>query len=244
MLKVYVPNSRDSSLVTQDTGIVDRFLEYNKTSSHSTFCNSPSEADLIIIFQGWSFKLPDYARELLSNAMFSKYAHKVYVVNYDSTIGEGFLPGCYVSLKKSNYDQARFRACAYPKIYNKHVAASDAKREHHRYLFSFRGTLHSHPVRQRMFDALSDEPNSLMVNNTKDFHSHTDEEKQLYVKDLIDSQFVLCPRGSSPNSYRLFEAMSTGRCPVIISDETRYMNGELTSMSRLRTNSIFHKYYR
>ena len=36
---------------------------------------------------------------------------------------------------------------------------------------------------------------------------------------MSDCLFVLCPRGHSPNTYRLYEAMSLGKCPVIISDE-------------------------
>jgi hypothetical protein len=33
------------------------------------------------------------------------------------------------------------------------------------------------------------------------------------------SKFVLCPRGLSPASIRLFEAMCAGRVPVVLSDE-------------------------
>jgi hypothetical protein len=34
-----------------------------------------------------------------------------------------------------------------------------------------------------------------------------------------NSKFVLCPPGGSPNTYRIYEAMSCGAVPVIISDE-------------------------
>jgi Exostosin family len=40
-----------------------------------------------------------------------------------------------------------------------------------------------------------------------------------YVESIIRSKFVLCPRGFSPSSYRIFEAMQLGRCPVVISDD-------------------------
>lgn len=39
-----------------------------------------------------------------------------------------------------------------------------------------------------------------------------------YIEDLLDSLFVLCPRGVGPTSMRLFEAMELGRAPVIIGD--------------------------
>jgi len=51
------------------------------------------------------------------------------------------------------------------------------------------------------------------------FHSHSVKEKQEYVDDILLSKFVLCPRGWSPVTYRLFEVMELGRCPVIISDD-------------------------
>jgi hypothetical protein len=40
-----------------------------------------------------------------------------------------------------------------------------------------------------------------------------------YARLLCDSQFVLCPRGVAPCSYRLTETMYAGRVPVIIADD-------------------------
>ena len=40
-----------------------------------------------------------------------------------------------------------------------------------------------------------------------------------YAKAILDSQFVLCPAGWGPATYRLFETMEMGRVPVILSDE-------------------------
>jgi Exostosin family len=37
-----------------------------------------------------------------------------------------------------------------------------------------------------------------------------------YAEAILDSQFILCPAGHGPSTYRLFEAM---RVPVILSDE-------------------------
>jgi hypothetical protein len=51
------------------------------------------------------------------------------------------------------------------------------------------------------------------------FHQHTDAQKVRYVEQILNSSFALCPRGWSPTTYRLFEVMALGRCPVIISDE-------------------------
>jgi len=40
-----------------------------------------------------------------------------------------------------------------------------------------------------------------------------------YYQSIIDSKFVLCPRGGSPSSVRIFETLAAGRIPVIISDD-------------------------
>jgi hypothetical protein len=39
-----------------------------------------------------------------------------------------------------------------------------------------------------------------------------------YAQALRNAKFAVCPRGVSPASIRLFEAMRAGRCPVVISD--------------------------
>ena len=44
-------------------------------------------------------------------------------------------------------------------------------------------------------------------------------QKRRYAEVIQNSKFVLCPVGSGPSSFRLFETMAAGRVPVIISDE-------------------------
>ena len=216
---VYVPFQSDCDLVTPDDSIVQRFIQYNIDTGRARLSHDPETADYIVLFQYWSFKLPAYVKVLCQNALIQKYAEKVYVVNYDSTVGEGFLPGCYVSLRKSTFNPASFAPCAYPKIYNENITTHNVKNQNPEYLVSFRGTLLSHPIRQTMYNALRDCANSKIVVNNTEFHTHTKDEKLRYIDDILHSVFVLCPRGSSPNSYRIFETMSLGRCPVIISDE-------------------------
>jgi len=223
-IKVYLASPDETDLVSDDLRLGQKFIQHNFDNARAIQATSANEADIIIIFQGWSFKLPEYADQLCVDPLIQNYAHKVYVVNYDSTVREGFFPGCYVSLQKSHYDPKRFVPCAYPKVYNEFIDDSLIS-EPTKYLLSFRGTLHSHEVRGRMFNDLKHAKNSLMIDNTKVFHSHTAHEKKTYLKQLAQSQFVLCPRGTSPNSYRLFETMQLGRCPVIISDQWVPPNG-------------------
>ena len=66
---------------------------------------------------------------------------------------------------------------------------------------------------------LAGNPRAKMVRTRTQFHNHSAEEKRKYVEDILLSKFVLCPRGWFPATYRLFEVMELGRCPVIISDD-------------------------
>ncbi len=221
MHRIYVVGKNQSDLVTPDINILEHFIHANKTRNDIAFCNTPNEADIIVLFQEWSFKQRDYVQALLADPVFSGHSDKLYVVNYDSTVGEGFLPGCYVSLRvSSSYNQHRFRAAAYPKCYN-HLLENPEPAAYNQpdFLYWFRGTLHSHPVRQHFFEQFKNSSHGLLIDATQEFHSHTKDQKKTYLTEMANSKFVLCPRGTSPNSYRLYEAMSIGRCPVIISDD-------------------------
>ena len=219
IIQFYLANQEDSDLVTEDYGIQQRFKTAINSHQAIVCCDSADNADIVIVCQQWSFKLPDYGKQLLSDPFFCEFAHKIFVINYDDVVGEGFLPGCYVALQNSYYDPTRFRPVAYPKSYNSFVTEQINTKEYAKTLFWFRGTLHSHPIRSALFNELKDHPDGLMVDVTKNFHSHTENDKKDYVTEMLGCDFVLCPRGAAPNSYRLYEAMSMGKCPVIISDE-------------------------
>jgi hypothetical protein len=88
-----------------------------------------------------------------------------------------------------------------------------------KWLFSFRGTDASHSIRRKLFRYFATDPRAKLVRTGTRFHSHSAREKQGYVDDILLSKFALCPRGWSPTTYRLFEVMELGCCPVIISDD-------------------------
>jgi len=62
------------------------------------------------------------------------------------------------------------------------------------------------------------------VNMTPYFNAHHHKEDHLryqkeYSETIAHSKFVLCPKGTSGASIRLFEVMKMGVAPVIISDD-------------------------
>lgn len=97
--------------------------------------------------------------------------------------------------------------------------------EDYKYVWSFMGSVHTSPLRKKIAELNS--TNSYFKDTSAQFKSgitskvNSAELKKYhedYINILKDSAFVLCPRGLSPSSIRLFEVMKSGRVPVIISD--------------------------
>jgi hypothetical protein len=92
-------------------------------------------------------------------------------------------------------------------------------------LFSFVGSVITHPIRQEIM--LLEHSNSLMHASSSTgggewWRSAEDERakfRDLFRQTLIDSKFVLCPRGRVASSIRTFEALEVGAVPVIIADD-------------------------
>jgi hypothetical protein len=42
--------------------------------------------------------------------------------------------------------------------------------------------------------------------------------KKMFVLDLLNAKFALCPAGTGLSSFRIYEAMQAGRAPVVIAD--------------------------
>lgn len=84
-------------------------------------------------------------------------------------------------------------------------------------LISFRGAM-SHSIRRKI---LTHEHLSSLgpITHIDRWFNHTEEEKNAHLDEVLASKFVLCPRGISPSSIRLFEVMELGRVPVILADE-------------------------
>lgn len=227
-MRVYVPTREHCTLVTEDQSLIANFLRYNDDDKDVEFVDSAEQSDLIIIFEHWSFKLWDHKDTLRDCSLLRGFIEKVFTINYDDH-GRGYLPGCYTSLTTRNFDPHLHRACSYPKTYNQFAdqtgRESIAATRSSSLLFSFCGTSDSHPVRRAILRELSGCEAGKIEYVDQTFHQHTDAQKLKFAQQILDSSFVLCPRGWSPTTYRLFEVMALGRCPVIISDEWVSIDG-------------------
>ena len=219
-MRLYVPTRDACSLVTEYDGVIKSFLEINRDQSAIGFVDSAEAADLIIVFEHFSFKLWDYKESLRECRLLNEFPDRVFTVN-DDDLGRGYLPGCYTSLTTRNFDPNIHKACSYPVTYNEAVSqtTSNPSETAPPFLFSFCGTIRSHPVRKAILRELSGCEAGSIEYVDQMFHSHSDTQKRKFTERILESRFVLCPRGWSPSTYRLFEVMELGRCPVIISDE-------------------------
>ena len=133
------------------------------------------------------------------------------------------LPGIYVSMPKSAFNPRRQRACAYHRTMNQFVTPTNITPD---LLFSFMGGK-SHKLREGIFrlsHSRAEITNTSHVNffspsGEADYAERIEQQKQSFANTLLRSKFVLCPRGAGTSSIRLYEVMSAGRAPVIISDE-------------------------
>jgi hypothetical protein len=221
MLKVFVPTREHSSLVNDDNEIMRAFMEATGEPFGIEWCKTGAEADFILLFERWSTKFWNYAAELRQDPTFAQYKEKIVCINEDDA-GHGFLAGCYTSLTKHNFSPRIHRAIPFLKNYNV-LLKSDAVRSEPdprpRYLFSFRGASLTNPIRRELFNCFASFAGAKFVCINKSFGKHESRDMVDYVKEILQSKFVLCPAGWGPQTIRLFETMQLGRCPVIISDQ-------------------------
>ena len=182
--------------------------------------DDPEKADIIALLESSTLKSRHHADDLLREPYILKYPDKVFTVNYEDGPA-GFLPGVYVALHKSKFDVRRHRSGPYLFPYCEDWAHRyyAERNDDPKLLFSFRG-YRSHPVRARIFKECPDNATAVYkITDTNRWYVHSDEDRHAYFSEILDSKFVLCPRGCSTTSYHLYEAMELGRCPVIIADD-------------------------
>ncbi|MEZ6131834.1 MAG: exostosin family protein [Planctomycetaceae bacterium] len=214
-VSVYILTNEDSQLVLKNESLLGQLRSALTGHPEIAITDKPSDADFLILFESFGFKQYKHRKTLLADPVIRKYRDKIMAINYDDD-PIPFFPGLYTSLRNWQFDPAVHRSICYPKTHNREITQSPIPDDAH--LFSFVGNPQSHPSRQVIVRLFQDLTSAFCRAVPRDFHSYTDAEKLEYAKTIEKSHFVLCPRGFSPATYRLFEVMEAGRCPVVISD--------------------------
>ena len=183
---------------------------------------SPHQADIILFLEPCKWKDRSYIKLLSENLIFRNYAHKSYVYSIDD-FSIAFLPGVYVNLEKRHHVRNFTLPCGYLFQANDLTESTYVKYKNivPKYRACFRGTVNI-PLRRKLIEAdfHKNRPDYQInpVESNKWF-KHDEDEKTSYLIEILNSKYVICPRGLGPASYRLFETMQLGRVPIIISDQ-------------------------
>jgi Exostosin family len=188
----------------------------------------PQDADIILFAE--SGRCGRFAERVRAHPVYRKFSEKSFL--FDQADGHfPVLPGLYTGLTEELYQPDHTRTGFYlllaeenPLIAHRPLTGSE------RYLTSFIGS-RTAPVRNQIFAIQRPD---ILLHDTSDRANrirYTGEPHErlafwtYYADAMADSEFVLCPRGVSPNTIRLFEAMKMGRACVILSDEWHKIDG-------------------
>jgi hypothetical protein len=195
------------------------------------FNNDPAQADLILFAETYA-GLDPYFLDVVRHPVFRAHRQKC-VLYHISDVTLTLCRTVSPSIDRHHPNVHARRSFSY--LFRVHdntflnaVSESDIAKAQRPYLFSFVGDSQTHPIRKSLL-ALR-HPEALLktaVGSSATFMSAIDREpfQKAYLQTILDSDFVLCPRGLGPTSMRLFEVMQLGRCPVVISDDWLPVSG-------------------
>ncbi len=198
-----------------------------------------------VVPDGWALATPDradliiFAESHRDDAACGRFltrvrAHPVFrrhrsrcVVHCGADRPIPLVPGFYPSIQRRWHHPRWTRSSCYLVEGNPFIAEAerDAAVTDPTVLASFVGACRGKPVRQRLLGLSSD---VLDIRDTGEAFvaalrsgdtARVRDMKRLYVRSIVASRFVLCPRGTGASSIRLFETMRLGRVPVIIADD-------------------------
>lgn len=200
--------------------VPDWLQSYSDPGGHE-LTDNPEEANLIIfaeIYDG----LDPYFFDIVRHPVFRRFPDKCVLYHISDTTATR----CRTispSVELTHFNARSRRSFSYVvRVHDNPFRSADWDRNRSaRFLFSFVGDSATHPVRQQILklkhpDALLRAASGVSAMGMDDAQREAFQRR--YIEEMLESLFVLCPRGLGPASMRLFEAMEMGRAPVIIGD--------------------------
>ncbi len=213
-------DEKEAAFSRRDFNRFAQFAELDKLKHHR-ICADPKAAD-IIVFVGSSSQ--NY-KDITDSEIYKAHKKKcVAFVSSDKIIP--LLPGLYVSLERNwVFDRCKsFASGYYLRVAENSSMDIKESIDDAKFLYSFTGSSQTNPMRKKIC-SLEDE-RAYIRDTSKDDRRQDDgvdgensERGMLYRDVMANSKFILCPKGGSPSSWRLFETMRAGRVPVIVSDD-------------------------
>lgn len=181
----------------------------------------PSEAEIVLFVEHHPGEDP-YFFKVFSSEIFKRFRQKC-LLYHDCDWAIPLIPGIYPSLeRRANHLQICEPGHYIARLCENQAIRFITEKPKPEFLFSFVGAGKTHSVRSKVLNLKHPR---CFLEDTSGKHSWelTSREKEIFEKKYVEvsqrSKFILCPRGVGPSTYRLFESMEMGICPVIISDE-------------------------
>lgn len=181
------------------------------------------DAEIVVFWEEYQATEQTLAPKLRAKALEIGDPDKVFVVSMEDRPA-GFLPGVYAGNPIAGWNEHRFRSGPYFHVMNPLIdEAARASGQRPNLLFTFVGAATA-TVRREIFGTFKTGPNwHIQETGNLQFNINANDPakrpgQREYLKRMLESAFVLCPRGCGVSSYRLFETMQLGRVPVILSD--------------------------
>lgn len=193
---------------------LNRYHRVLKAAQNSRFTqhqitDDPAEAELILFIGSKTI----FHSDVFGSKVYQQYPAKSLILDYsDQTIPK--LPGIYMTIPKRLHKTPIYQYGFYQRVFDNHILDNDIPIANCQYLYSFVGTVSTYSSLRSKIVNLT-HPRACV----RDKSSPKTSLEQDYAQLLQNSKFILCPRGSSPSTFRIFEAMRAGRVPIIISDE-------------------------
>lgn len=188
--------------------------------------DEPEAADLIVFAE--SHQNDGAIYDVLGDALFRRYRSKC-VVHCGMDHPVPLIPGLYPSIDRRWARRLHCFGSPYLASLNPFIDTIDATGVEVDRLASFMGACEGKAVRTRLLDtALERHWTDVAVHDSgpafvgsaqsADREAHLDLKRSFAVM-LLQSKFALCPRGAGASSFRIYEAMQSGRAPVVIADD-------------------------
>ena len=178
---------------------------------------TPEAADALLIQEKVSYKDFRYTKRVLSDPFLSNYLPKLFSLNFDDC-ATGLLRGLYSNIPTGRLVNQLHLAVPYANFFNEKAITGEYENSQPAYLAAWRGNSKSNRIRPILISLL--QPiNEILIEVTDSWLNHSLQEKDEYVKLILNSKFSLCPAGFAASSFRIYESMALGRCPVIIADD-------------------------
>lgn len=225
--RVYLTQTPYAAQAWGGDGLRRRFREQYEAGTRQPFrlVASAAEADLIVYCEEYQESEGTFAPKLRAERLVAEFPERVFVLSSEDR-PLGFLSGIYASMPHSRFNHGRFRSGGYFGEINPLIAQAEHERPDRapRLLFSFIGARTSRVRATLLKHFASTERWTVRETGNTQFNIGVDDpakrEGQLaYLGTILNSAFVLCPRGFGTSSFRLFETMRLGRAPVILADE-------------------------